>query len=135
MVGEGEKSGCECGAGETAGEVGVGDGEGACRGGAVGGSVEKKLLVLLSLHVFEFLPSGLALCNGEPNSAGDSSPVGTKFWIFFEFDQATISVAVPSVPICVLVRCWWWWLTLACCGGLWIRGSCWSVVRILKGWC
>ena len=41
MVGEGEKSGCECGAGETAGEVGVGDGEGACRGGAVGGSVEK----------------------------------------------------------------------------------------------
>ena len=32
MVGEGEKSGCECGAGETAGDVGVGEGEGACRG-------------------------------------------------------------------------------------------------------
>ena len=41
MVGEGEKSGCECGAGETAGDVGVGEGEGACRGGAGGGNVEK----------------------------------------------------------------------------------------------
>ena len=41
MVGEGEKSGCECGAGETAGDVGVGEGEGACRGGAGGSGVEK----------------------------------------------------------------------------------------------
>ena len=40
-MGEGEKSGCECGAGETAGDVGVGEGEGACRGGAVGSGVEK----------------------------------------------------------------------------------------------
>ena len=32
-MGEGETSGCECGAGETAGDVGVGDGEGACLGG------------------------------------------------------------------------------------------------------
>ena len=41
MVGEGEKSGCECGAGETAGDVGVGEGEGACLSGAVGSDVEE----------------------------------------------------------------------------------------------
>ena len=40
-MGEGEKSGCECGAGETAGEVAVGEREGACRGGSVGSGVEE----------------------------------------------------------------------------------------------
>ena len=33
------KSGCECGAGETAGEVGVGEGEDAGLGGSVGSGV------------------------------------------------------------------------------------------------
>ena len=87
------------------------------------------MLVLLTLHVFEFLPSGLALLNGETHSAGHSGPVGAKFSVFFEFDQATVSVAVPSVPISLSVqRLWGWLLPLACCGGLWIRGCCWSVV-------
>ena len=68
------------------------------------------MLVLLTLHVFEFLPSGLALLNGEAHSASHSGPVGTKFWVFFEFDQATVSVAVPSIPIRLSVQWWWGWL-------------------------
>ena len=40
-MGEGEKSGCECGGGETAGEVGVGEREGTCRGGSICSGVEE----------------------------------------------------------------------------------------------
>ena len=129
MVGEGEKSGCECGAGETAGDVGVGEGEGACLGGAGGSGVEKSCWSCCRCMSLSSCHRAWHCCNGETHSAGHSSPVGTKFWVFFEFDQATISVAVPSVPIGVLVQWWWGWLLpLACCGGLWIRGCCWSVV-------
>ena len=34
VLGEGEKSGCESGGGEAAGEVGVGEGEGTCSDGS-----------------------------------------------------------------------------------------------------
>ena len=56
------------------------------------------------LHVFEFLPSGLALLDGEANSASNKNPIGTESRIAFEFNEATISVAIPCVPVCLLVR-------------------------------
>ena len=56
------------------------------------------------LHVFEFLPSGLALLDGETNSASNRNPVGTESRVSFELNQATISVAVPSIPVCLLVQ-------------------------------
>ena len=62
------------------------------------------MLVLLTLHVFEFLPSGLALLDGETHSASNRNPVGTESRVPFEFNQAAISVAVPCVPVCLLVR-------------------------------
>ena len=72
------------------------------------------------LHVFEFLPSGLALLDGEANSSSYKNPVGTKSRVAFEFNEATISVAIPCVPVCLLVRWWWWWLlALAGCSRLW----------------
>ena len=40
VVGEGEKSGCEGGGGEPAGEVGVGGREGSCRCGSACGGLE-----------------------------------------------------------------------------------------------
>ena len=89
------------------------------------------MLVLLTLHVFEFLPSGLALLDGEAHSASDSGPVGTKSGVFFEFNQAAVGVAVPSIPVRLLIQWWWGWLLpLACCGGFWIWGCCWGVVGV-----
>ena len=43
-MGEGEKSGCEGGGGEPAGEVGVGGGEGSCWWGSVGSEVVESCL-------------------------------------------------------------------------------------------
>ena len=40
-MGEGEKSGCEGGGGEAAGEVGVGEGEGTCSDGSACGGFEE----------------------------------------------------------------------------------------------
>ena len=130
MVGEGEKSGCECGAGETAGDVGVGEGEGACRGGAGGSGVEKSCWSCCRCMSLSSCHRAWHCATEKPTRRATVAQLGrTKFWVFFEFDQATISVAVPSVPIGVLVQWWWGWLLpLACCGGLWNRGCCWSVV-------
>ena len=74
------------------------------------------------LQVFEFLPAGLALLDGETNSASNKHPIGTESRITFEFNKAAISVAVPCVPVCLLVGWWWWWwwlLSLAGCSRLW----------------
>ena len=40
------------------------------------------------LHVLEFLPSGLALLDGEAHSASNRNPVGTESGVPFEFNQA-----------------------------------------------
>ena len=78
------------------------------------------MLVLLTLHVLEFLPLGLTLLDGEAHSASNRNPVGTESGVPFEFNQAAISVAVPCVPVCLLVQWWWQWLlSLACCSRLW----------------
>ena len=72
------------------------------------------------LQVLELFPAGLALLDGEANSASNKHPIGTESRIAFEFNEATIGVAIPCVPVCLLVR-WWWWrlLSLAGCSRLW----------------
>ena len=93
VIGEGEKSGCEGGGGENAGEVGVGEmwvGEeskrcvesSACCGSAVvawrgvGCPVDAAGLLVLS---------GLTLLDGEANSSSDKNPIWTESGIAFEF--------------------------------------------------
>ena len=58
------------------------------------------------LQVFQFFPSGLTLLDGEANSSSDKNPIGAESGIAFEFQEATIGVAIPCVPICLLVE-WW----------------------------
>ena len=84
------------------------------------------------MHVFEFLPSGLALLDGEANSASNKNPIGTESRVAFEFNEATISVAIPCVPVCLLVRWWWWWLlSLAGCSRLWGWGRWRCVIGVV----
>ena len=60
------------------------------------------------LHVFEFLPSGLALLDGETHSASNRNPVGTESRVPFEFNQAAITMR-PSLlagsVVVVVVAC------------------------------
>ena len=72
------------------------------------------MLVLLTLHVFEFLPSGLALLNGEAHSASHSGPVGTKFWVFCDSQRHRPKHPNPPVGSVVVgvvaSACVLWWV-------------------------
>ena len=56
------------------------------------------------MKVLELFPAGLALLDGEANAASNKHPIGTESRIAFEFNEATIGVAIPCVPVCLLVR-------------------------------
>ena len=68
------------------------------------------------LWFLKFFPTCFALFNGEAYSTSNVIPVRPKAGIGFEFHEANVCVAIPSIPISIFVEGWW---RLALSLGLW----------------
>ena len=71
---------------------------------------------LESLQILKFMPAGLALFNGKANPSGNVVPVGAEVKICLQLNETAVSVAVPSIPICLGVQWWCWFASFLGCG-------------------
>ena len=74
--------------------------------------------MLVVLWFVKFFPTCFALFNGEAYSASNVIPVGPEAGIGFEFHEANVGIAIPSIPISMFIEGWW---RLAFSLGLWQR--------------
>ena len=58
------------------------------------------------LGFLKFFPTCFALCNGKADSTSNVVPVRPEAGISFEFHEANVCIAIPSVPISLFVEGW-----------------------------